>query len=359
MSSYSALLRAAIDDANPVKYIETVWMQNGRLSSESYVLLAVIVGSLCGFVQGYVLTQSQLLLTDENFLTYNISSSGNSDSDSDSQQLYIQRFVSFLYLGEMCGALFSFTFSENFGRRNTLLCTSVVCVGVFIWSTFTSSASHLLSSRFLLGCMLGVLLSTAPVYIAEISSELHRGRNMGIFYLNIVAGSVVAAVVGQVLFYYDFGWRLGQICPVVVLLFKVYFLGYLPYSPRWLLAKKNPAECLVALRDLRRDRNGDVSLEFNLIYRALTGDARLGDGWLDIFLHSRSGRLRLVICVFIQVAQQLIGVQVITIFGYTVLKNLGIHSIQLGLMVSMSSGRYIILCCMLMLMLMFLLFLLR
>jgi hypothetical protein len=54
--------------------------------------------------------------------------------------------------------------------------------------------------------------------------------------------------------------------------------------------KPNP-ECLQSLRDLRRDRHGDVNMEFNMIYRALSGDARLGDGWLEMFLFSKSGRL--------------------------------------------------------------------
>ena len=53
-------------------------------------------------------------------------------------------------------------------------------------------------------------------------------------------------------------------------------------------------ESLAAMKKLRRTQDThDVNREFNDIYRALTSDAKLGDGWIDL-LASRSICLRLV-----------------------------------------------------------------
>lgn len=48
------------------------------------------------------------------------------------------------------------------------------------------------------------------------------------------------------------------------------------------------------MKKLRRTQDThDVNREFNDIYRALTSDAKLGDGWIDL-LASKSICLRLV-----------------------------------------------------------------
>ncbi len=90
------------------------------------------------------------------------------------------------------------------------------------------------------------------------------------------------------------------------------------------------------MRQLRR--RSDVSKEFNDIYRALTSDARLGEGCSDILLHSASIRVRLLLSVVVQLMQQLVGIQIITVFGYDVLNSIGVHSILLGLFLSMLAG---------------------
>lgn len=89
------------------------------------------------------------------------------------------------------------------------------------------------------------------------------------------------------------------------------------------------------MRQLRK--KNDVNKEFNDIYRALTSDARQDDGWLDAF-SSASIRLRLFIAVTIQLMQQLVGIQIITIFGYVVLDNIGVHNVLMGLFLSVSVG---------------------
>lgn len=82
------------------------------------------------------------------------------------------------------------------------------------------------------------------------------------------------------------------------------------------------------MRQLRR--TNEVSIEFNHVYRGLTSDAKLGDSWLDILL-TRSIRVRLFISLFIQLSQELVGIQIITVYGFVLLQKIGIHSILGGI----------------------------
>jgi MFS family permease len=98
------------------------------------------------------------MLSDESFM----SMMSNYDDK------YVEKFISIFYAGEMLGALLSFVFLENFGRRNSLLYSSLACSVVVLWSAMTSSAANLLSARLFTGMLLGVALATAPIYIAEV-----------------------------------------------------------------------------------------------------------------------------------------------------------------------------------------------
>ena len=91
-------------------------------------------------------------------------------------------------------------------------------------------------------------------------------------------------------------------------------------------------ECLDSMRLLRRTHN--VSIEFNDIYRALSSDAKLGDGWLDILSHA-SIAYRLLLCCLLQALQQIAGVQVFTALGGSVLDTVGVHSAGLGLVLAL------------------------
>jgi hypothetical protein len=90
-------------------------------------------------------------------------------------------------------------------------------------------------------------------------------------------------------------------------------------------------ECLDSMRQLRK--TSDVSREFNEVYKALTADAKQGDGWADI-LGNSSIRYRLFLCGFLQIFQQLVGIQILSTMGATVLATFGVHSISLGLFLS-------------------------
>jgi MFS family permease len=142
---------------NPIDIYEGY--QQRKLSKEAFLI--VISCSICvhGFVHGYIIAQSQLLLTNQQFLTLM----------NTNYAAFSQKFISVFYLGEMFGSLCSFPFMDEFGRRNTLLCAGILCACNLIWCAVTFSASSLLSSRFFIGVCLGGMMNCSAVYIAEVS----------------------------------------------------------------------------------------------------------------------------------------------------------------------------------------------
>ena len=151
-------MRAFINNSNPIKHFEN--HLGISLATEPYIILISVIGSLGGFAQGFIMTQSELMLSDDSFMSMM----------SNYDDTYVDKFTSIFYAGEMFGALLSFPLSENFGRRNTLLYAALTCSVMVLWSSMTSSAANLLSARLFTGWMLGITLATAPIYIAEVTT---------------------------------------------------------------------------------------------------------------------------------------------------------------------------------------------
>ena len=292
-----------------------------KISRNDYLTIVSVFGSLSGLVQGFITTLSGMMLVDSSFLQemYHYDST------------FSDRFIILFFAGEVIGSIMSFPFSDTFGRRTTLIYTSIICILAIIWNVLTVSGADFLTSRFFVGWATGMLLSTSPVYTSEIAVTANRGYTIGMIGLTTIIGSVSAGLLFNILKNYGVGWRACMIVPITVLFLKAGVLSILPESPRWLLALHTPAECLESMRQLRR--TNDVSKEFNDIYLALSSDARLGESWIDI-LSSKTIRFRLFICCVIQLSQQMMGINIITTFGSDFLKLMNVHSVLLGLSLS-------------------------
>jgi len=281
-----------------------------------YISITIIIIIII-IIIGFVSTLSGMMLSDEKFL--------NEMSGEDN---FTSRFIILFYVGEIIGALLSFPLSDTFGRKTTLQYVSVLCILTLIWHAVTSAGPDMLTARFFVGWTVGILMSISPVYLSEIAVTSDRGKCCSFIALSTVIGSLLAGISYYLLKGYSYGWRVCFSIPFLLLACKSIGLSLLPESPRWLLARTTPAKCLISMRQLRR--TNDVSKEFNDIYLALSSDARLGESWADI-LSSRSLNYRLMVSCVIQLCQEMVGIQVITTFGSTILSLLEMHSVILGL----------------------------
>ncbi|TRM61211.1 general substrate transporter [Schizophyllum amplum] len=158
-----------------------------------------------------------------------------------------------LELGAMLGAAQTGLLADRFSRKRALMIGSVWFVVGSILQTATYSYSQLIVGRLLGGVGIGLLSSTAPLYISEISPPHVRGALLVWEQIMIVIGVVIA-------YWLTFGtryinsavsWRLPfglQLIPGVILFVGAWFL---PYSPRWLAMQKRYDESLASLARLR------------------------------------------------------------------------------------------------------------
>ena len=83
------------------------------------------------------------------------------------------------------------TLADHFGRKRILILCAILFAISGILSAIPRDMTELVLARILGGLAVGASSMIAPVYIAEISPEKHRGRFGALFQLGIVVGIAV------------------------------------------------------------------------------------------------------------------------------------------------------------------------
>ncbi len=160
--------------------------------------------------------------------------------------------IASLELGAVPGAMFAGSLADMFGRKKLLILCAVLFALSGVLSAIPQSLMELVFARILGGIAIGASSMIAPVYIAEIAPERHRGRLGSLFQLGIVVGIAVVYWVNYFIlnaghqinaahplvgmnWNQTIGWRwmLGsETLPAVIFLLMILAV---PESPRWLV----------------------------------------------------------------------------------------------------------------------------
>jgi sugar porter (SP) family MFS transporter len=153
--------------------------------------------------------------------------------------------VAMAVIGTVFGALLASIPGDKYGRRDSLrgmavlyLISAVGCALAWDWYS-------LLFFRFIGGLGIGGSSVLGPMYIAEIAPAKWRGRLVGFFQFNVVAGILVAYLSNFLirqshLGAQDWRWMLGV--TGLPALFFLFMLFLIPRSPRWLVKKSRLGE---------------------------------------------------------------------------------------------------------------------
>ncbi|MEA1673102.1 sugar porter family MFS transporter [Nitrospirillum sp. BR 11163] len=140
-------------------------------------------------------------------------------------------------IGTVIGALAAGSPADRFGRRAMLVTIALCYVFSSLGCAFAGNWHVLLVFRFLGGLAIGAASVVTPIYIAEVSPAVYRGRLVALNQLNIVFGILLAFVSNFIIAGLAppetaWRWMLGVIAvpSAVFLLITV----LLPDSPRWL-----------------------------------------------------------------------------------------------------------------------------
>ncbi|KAJ8767889.1 hypothetical protein K2173_020829 [Erythroxylum novogranatense] len=145
-----------------------------------------------------------------------------------------------VFAGELIGAYCWGLISDNYGRRKSFLCITMITSGVGLLSAFSPAYSYLLILRFVAGIGLGgghVFLS----WFLEFIPASHRGKWMVIFATFWTVGTVFEALLAWLVMpRLNWRWLLGlSAIPSFVLLL---LYGLAPESPRYLYMRGKKTE---------------------------------------------------------------------------------------------------------------------
>jgi SP family arabinose:H+ symporter-like MFS transporter len=156
-------------------------------------------------------------------------------------------------VGCLLGAMLSGVLTDKFGRKPMLLLSAMLFTLSSIGTALSNTFVVFVTWRIAGGLAIGLASSLSPMYIAEVSPALFRGKLVSINQLTVVIGILLAQLVnwliarpvppaasaadilnswnGQV------GWR--WMFGVTAIPATLFFIGtfMIPESPRWLAAK--------------------------------------------------------------------------------------------------------------------------
>ena len=149
-------------------------------------------------------------------------------------------YVGCALVGSIAGVAVAGWLSDRFGRKPTMLFSSVLFSVSAIGCALCMGFTDLVVYRIIGGVGIGIVSIVSPVYISEISPERMRGAMVGLYQLAITLGFVLAYLVNYLLLvniHVDELWRVMLGAEAVITLFFFAVIFFIPESPRWLAAR--------------------------------------------------------------------------------------------------------------------------
>src|SRR6476660_5384461 len=153
-----------------------------------------------------------------------------------------------LALGCIAGCLFAGQLSEKRGRKVALMSAGTIFALSSLAMAFSPSLLIFIIARFAAGIGVGMASMLSPMYIAEVSPAVLRGRMVALNQLTIVIGILVTNLVNYTI--RDHGpeawrWMFG----LGLLPSALFCIGILvlPESPRWLVKAQKPDDARLVL----------------------------------------------------------------------------------------------------------------
>ncbi|CAF0749174.1 unnamed protein product [Didymodactylos carnosus] len=313
-------------------------------------LQVYIIGSFAaigGFLFGYDTGVISGILVMKDFLNYfggtKAVTNGNLESSVDGA------IVGVLIAGCFFGALVSGPSGDHYGRKYSIVISCIVFIIGAIIQTASVNLTMLLVSRFVSGIAVGALSMLIPVYQSEIAPKEIRGRLISLQQLAITIGIAVSFWINYEIVLSgsnNLSWRLPlalQIVPALILGIGIIFF---PFSPRWLLDHNRDREAIQVLARIRTvyrdEQDPRVLQEYEEIKHEIKMEREQSvRSYIDLLRYPL--RRRLLLGVFVQIFQQLTGINSVMYFAPTIFRQAGLGSTASTLLATGINGTVIIL----------------
>jgi MFS transporter, SP family, arabinose:H+ symporter len=215
--------------------------------------------------------------------------------------------VAIAVVGTVFGAMLAGPPGDRYGRRGSLRGMAILYLVSALGCSLSWDWYSLLVFRFIGGLGIGGSSVLGPMYIAEIAPAKWRGRLVGFFQFNVVAGILVAYLsnylIGQAGFANaEWRWMLGV--SGIPALFFLLMLFFIPESPRWLVQKSRIQEARETLEII-----GEENVEAELKDIVASIDVEHGHGKEPLF--QSKYRLPIFLAVSVAMFNQLSGINAV------------------------------------------------
>ena len=232
--------------------------------------------------------------------------------------------VAIALVGTVIGSLAAGLPGDRYGRRDSLRLMAILYVLSAAGCAFAWDWYSLVFFRFVGGLAIGGSSVLGPMYIAEIAPARLRGRLVGFFQFNVVAGILVAYFSNYLIGRAGFGvdewrWMLG-----VAGLPALFFLGMLftiARSPRWLAQKGRVEEARAVLDGIGEE---DPEGELREIVRSI--DLEHGHGQEPLF--QAKYRMPIFLAVAVAMFNQLSGINAILYYLNDIFAKAGFNKVS-------------------------------
>ncbi|MEI8173881.1 MAG: sugar porter family MFS transporter [Deltaproteobacteria bacterium] len=236
-----------------------------------------------------------------------------------------EHYSAILAIGGVIGALLSGLFARFLGRKKSLVLSGFIFCAASLLSAFLPPMAIMSSCRFFLGFAVGIASFTVPLYLSETAPASIRGAMGTLFQLFITIGIFLISATNVFIAKWIVSPEkaLPVMFAVIVIFAALMFMGslILPESPRWLILKGRREQAIAVLQKTLNTPD-DVHREIKEIEETLTNQGvNIGIVFKGYFIKI------LIVGIFLQMFQQLVGINVMiyyapTIFGYAGMKDI-------------------------------------
>ena len=223
-----------------------------------------------------------------------------------------------LALGAIVGCLTAGRVADKYGRRPGLFLAALIFGVSSLAMAFASGLGLFITARFVAGIGVGMASLLSPMYIAEVSPALYRGRMVSINQLTIVLGILITNLINYSL--RNSGpdaWRwmfgLGAVPSVLFIIGVI----WLPESPRWLLKAGKEEKGRDVLKKIGGEDFSNNSME--LIKDSLRGNQKIS--YKAVF--EKAVFPAVMIGIVLAVFQQFCGINVVFNYPSNIFASIG------------------------------------
>lgn len=224
--------------------------------------------------------------------------------------------VACILIGCMAGSALSGPISMKYGRKKALMFSAIIFLVSSVGCALSNTYTIFIISRIIAGISVGAASTLAPVYIAEISPAKHRGKLLTLNLIAIILGQTSAFFSNYALQNVNgennWRWMIGVMAiPSFLFLF---FLFFVPESPRWLVEMKRENEALDVLKRLNSESTAQsVIVEIKNSVKN-SDNVKLKELFKGVLLKV------LIVGCLLSIFQQVTGINIIMYFAPTIFK---------------------------------------